>query len=132
MPRRQATVKITGGPQGNDAYVLVCKPNHAQRTPILEEVQSIYNETVKDETKNIDIARAAESEYVIVELLVENGLIVGWNWVEDEAGETPLPPPSTEIVRELLADEVRWLSREAMNVIQAVDLEKKSRRSGSS
>lgn len=113
MPKRIATRRVTGGPQGDDAFVVIQRITFGQMQELLSMVSPNGKpDDLATAKANLDMAKKMLPEYV-----------VEWNWVADEAGLEPLPQPKDNpaVFDSLLDEEVTWL----MGALQGVVTEEK-------
>jgi hypothetical protein len=99
MPQRNRSRQFTGGPQGDDAWVLVL-------IPTLGELRS-NQKLIKTLGRESDEAEEAARKYLAAHTLQ-------WNWVDDEGKAFPSPHKNHEIFGELTNEEMRFIAN-AMN-----------------
>jgi hypothetical protein len=115
MPKRVSTRRVTGGPQGDDAYVVLKRLNWDEQRALRQRLRPFVPESSANGDNplhDLDLADKGDSE--MLNILSEQ--VLEWNWVADEAGEKPLPQPkgNPEILGQLLDNEKTFLIQAAM------------------
>ncbi len=96
MPQRTGrTVTVWGGPQGEDAFVIV-------KRMTVEEKTAFGKLFVNVQGKDTD-----EQEMAVRSAVAD--LVLDWNWVDDNGDPLPKPHRNVEVVGKLLEEELKWL-----------------------
>lgn len=96
MPQRTGrTVTVWGGPQGDDAFVIV-------KRMTVEEGSAFGKLFIAGEGDNAD-----EKEIAARKSVAEKTL--DWNWVSDDGSPLPKPLEDPSVIGDLLPNELEWL-----------------------
>lgn len=129
MPQRRSTVRVEGGPQGDDAYIAVRKLRYGDRElddelmAIRQELQHLVMVELgvkmdgdqisapsvdgEEDLKKLNAAEQRIEELQRQQLALLLPFVVEWNWVDDEGEAMPLPHESGKA--DLYREEVEWL-----------------------
>ena len=94
MPKRNRETKITGGPQGEDAFIIVRFPTIAALATYRIGVTIDPNNLLKQER---------------LALTFLSGHVLDWNWVDDDDDPLPNPHNKPEIFDLLTKYEVAFI-----------------------
>src|SRR4029077_20749203 len=96
LPQRTGrTVKVEGGPQGEDGFVVV-------KRMTVEESTAFGKLFTKVQDKDSD-----EQEMTVRQAVAD--VVLEWNWVDDNGDPLPKPHGNVEVVGKLLNVELEWL-----------------------
>lgn len=124
MPKRVRTQTIVGGPQGDDAKVVILMPTYGesrQYTKQLTLLERKINTIIQDsDTGNDpDGTLATELESLTDQLSAATSIylsahMLDWNWVNDD--DEPLPKPHNDqaVIDNLTTEEIAFI-RDALN-----------------
>jgi hypothetical protein len=110
MPTRNRVRKITGGPQGDDAVVVIL-------IPTVGEMRE-QNKLAKSLGPESDEAEDAARKYLAAHVL-------DWNWMLDETTKLPNPHENPEVFAVLMQDELRFIGQALAGNAQQVAEEQK-------
>jgi hypothetical protein len=96
MPQRTGrTVTVTGGPQGDDAFVVIKRMTVDESTAFAKLFANVQGAATEEQELAV---RRAVSE-----------LVLDWNFVGDDDQPLPKPHGNAEVVGQLLNEELKWL-----------------------
>lgn len=96
MPARNMIRTYTGGPQGEDAKVVIKMPTIGEMRHQQKDMSKFEDGSDESEAS----ARSYFSEHV-----------VEWNWVDGDGQPLPSPRMNPDAFTELLADELSYLGK---------------------
>jgi hypothetical protein len=105
MAKQNRLKTVTGGPQGDDASVVILKPTHGEMRKFTRATATL-SAKIKDNPENVEVQDA------LTEL--GNDLItasvVAWNWADDEGNEWDPPRVDSAVLDAMTDDERNWLT----------------------
>lgn len=120
MAKQNRLKTVTGGPQGDDASVVILKPTHGEMRRFTRATATL---SAKMQANPEDV----EVQDTLTEL--GNDLItasvVAWNWSDEDGKEWPVPRVDSAVLEAMTDDERNWLTVVIVGGNPA-DLEKKA------
>lgn len=107
MPVRQRPEKkVFGGPQGEDAFVVVKRLTVEESNAFTEQFQSLEASATDGETRanNEMIARKAIAD-----------LVLDWNLVDNDDKPLPKPYQNADVFGQLYNEELTWITKALVN-----------------
>jgi hypothetical protein len=98
VPKRNRTRKFVGGPQGEDAEIVM-------KIPTIGELNA-NAKVVKDLQKE---EKQQEAEKTSQKMLIEH--IISWNWVDEDENVIPLPKDRSDIFELLTTEEAQFIGQ---------------------
>ena len=117
MPSRQRTRQITGGPQGDDAFILVRYLTVGDSKALYAEGDALRKRAEASDDPELVKALNEKANEMLAEFVMD------WNWVDDDDKPLPKPKGKPAVFDLLLTNEIQWLTQAA---IGGLDDEKKS------
>lgn len=131
MPKRQRTRTIMGGPQGDDAKLVIRKITIGESKAMQAEYEALQSQTAEVEKQlaatrqQLNEAVNGEAPTIAKELKTlqakrddlnnqANSLlapfVMEWNWVDDDDEPLPQPREGAEVLDALLTDELNFIA----------------------
>lgn len=102
MPKRAATKKVFGGPQGEDAFVVI-------KRPTVEEAYQFNKFLTRLPVNGVSLTpdEVERNEQEARERFAE--IVMDWNFVDDEDNPLPKPHHNPDAIALLLSEELQWI-----------------------
>ena len=111
MPQRNRERTITGGPQGDDAVVVVFMPTIEQLNAGLDTSDIPDDEPAENaaEAVAVTLSRMDKIEKKAREFFARH--VRSWNWVDDNSDPLPQPHGNPDVFGLLLQDELAFIAK---------------------
>lgn len=102
MPQRQSNTKrVEGGPQGEDAYVVMKRLTMDEQTAFGQLFTKVLDKSTEEQTTVIQTTLSS--------------IVLEWNWVNNDGSPFPQLREQPTIAGQLYADELDWLIKAVSN-----------------
>jgi hypothetical protein len=106
MPKQNRVKTITGGPQGEDAKVVLLMPTYGENRAF-KTVSSRFNASSEDTPEQTEAKETQADTYL--KSFISNH-VVEWNWADEEGTPLPMPRHEITVLDKLMNEELTFLS----------------------